>query len=429
MKTSHVFLTITLTMILLGLACSVNIQLTDEPSPPVQPQAPAPDQPGGAAPAEPTTAPPATLPATITATPTTESNLLMPSGFLVMVNDSSVAAYSLTGQPISSLQTPGISLGNANNVHVAGGVSAGTVSGAVLYLSFDNAGMIYQNLHGEISTSIAGPDVSYLCGAPGQAAFAYTTTTWDSDALVSHLYVRGAQGGGASWALERVDPESYTVLPLAVQAQDGQPQGVWYSLMPWGIGGDIVFPPRKSLTYLDLAAGGTEQQHLSADLNPVGMSPDMTWVAYMPANFGFVEENAANLVIYNLLSASQINIPLKPTSNRGAGYAAFSPDNHYVAWMEGSGWLMAETPDFHSKVIIADLNGNITAELDDNVVAAVTGTPNANWVQPVGWLDGQTLLIQVRGENWSDVSLVKIGFDGSGIAYLAAGSFAGLIYP
>jgi len=255
------------------------------------------------------------------------------------------------------------------------------------------------------------------------------TTAWANDQLISRMYARNIQGGGATWSYERADPEIFATIPLAVQAANDQPQGVWYSLMPYGIGGDIVFPPHKGLYYLDLAAGGTENLYLANDFNPVGLSPDLNWVAYAPADNGFVSGENPWLTLYNLYTTVSIDIPINPASDRGAGYAVFSPDNKFVAWMEGSGWMMAETPNFHSKVVIADINGNIMAELPDNVLADVAGDPNATWVQPVGWLDLETLIVDVRGDDWANTSLVRVRFDGSNIAYLAPGRFEGLTYP
>jgi hypothetical protein len=237
------------------------------------------------------------------------------------------------------------------------------------------------------------------------------------------------QGGGASWAHERIDPQSFATIPLAVQASNNEPQGVWFSLMPYGIGGDIVFPPHKGLYYLDLMAGGPETLFLTDDFNPVGLSPDLNWVAYAPTDNGFVSGQNPRITLYNLYTTVGIDIPINPASDRGAGFAVFSPDNQYVAWMEGSGWMMAETPNFHSKVVIADINGNILAELPDNVLAAQSGDPNSTWVRPMGWLDAETLIVDVRGEDWNNTSLVKVRFDGSNIAYLASGQFEGFTYP
>jgi hypothetical protein len=284
------------------------------------------------------------------------------------------------------------------------------------------------NAGGEITNLVQDQNLSYMVGAPGSTAFVYTIAQWNGEALVSYLKARTVAGGGASYDMERTDPQSYAVQPLAVQASDSEPHGVWFSLMPYGIGGDIVFAPRRSLYYLDIQAGGTENLYLSEDYNPQGMSPDLTWVAYIPLQANF-EEGTTPLTLYNLYSTQRVEIPLRPGSNRGAGNAVFSPDNQYVAWMEGSGWMMAETPNFHSRVLIADINGNILADLPDSAVAAVTGTPQATWVQPVGWLDAETVIVEVRGDNWNKPTLVSVRFDGSNMNVLTNGVFSGFIYP
>jgi hypothetical protein len=73
---------------------------------------------------------------------------------------------------------------------------------------------------------------------------------------------------------------------------------------------------------------------------------------------------------------------------------------------------MAETPNFHSRVRIADRRGGILSELPDSTFASVAADPTANWVVPVGWLDAETLLVQVSGD--ADLpTLEKVQFDGS----------------
>jgi len=412
-----------------SLACNTINQLVEPPAveQPVQPA-----QPLGEAAQSPTNTPFATIHPTVTAlpptptTPPTVTNPFIPSGFLTSAGDSSsVTFYGPDGSARGVIQSPGFSGGS---IYVAGRVTD-ALNVPVIYYSFENAAEIRQNLNGNLSTLVSNAELTYLHGALGQQAFVYVTTAWANDQLISRMYARNIQGGGATWSYERADPEIFATIPLAVQAANDQPQGVWYSLMPYGIGGDIVFPPHKGLYYLDLAAGGTENLYLANDFNPVGLSPDLNWVAYAPADNGFVSGENPWLTLYNLYTTVSIDIPINPASDRGAGYAVFSPDNKFVAWMEGSGWMMAETPNFHSKVVIADINGNIMAELPDNVLADVAGDPNATWVQPVGWLDLETLIVDVRGDDWANTSLVRVRFDGSNIAYLAPGRFEGLTYP
>jgi hypothetical protein len=97
--------------------------------------------------------------------------------------------------------------------------------------------------------------------------------------------------------------------------------------------------------------------------------------------------------------------------------------------MEGSGWTMAETPTFHSRVRIADINGQVTADLADDSFAAIASDPTARWAVPVGWLDGENLLVEVRGDNWNEPALVIVRYDGSDLRYFVSGKFSGLLYP
>jgi hypothetical protein len=417
-----------------SLACNFANQFLQQPAVDQPPSVAQPAQPIENLAQPPTHTPFPTIHPTVTAQPPTPVpvvNPFLPSGFLVSdSNGGSVTFYGTDGVAKGIIQSPGLSPGgfSGSNVHVASGVTD-SLNAPLIYYSFENAPEIRQTLNGNMSTLVSMADLTYMRGAPGQSAFVYVTVTWGNDNLISHIFARNIQGGGASWAHERVDPQIYATIPLAVQAANNEPQGVWFSLMPYGIGGDIVFPPHKGLYYLDLMAGGTETLFLSDDFNPVGLSPDLNWVAYAPADNGFVNGTNPTLTLYNLLTLVGTEIPINPASDRGAGFAVFSPDNQYVAWMEGSGWMMAETPNFHSKVVIADINGTILAELPDNVLAGFSGDPNSTWVRPVGWLDAETLIVDVRGDDWADTSLVKVRFDGSNIAYLASGQFEGFTYP
>ncbi|MBC8505594.1 MAG: hypothetical protein ISR58_02970 [Anaerolineales bacterium] len=437
MKRSY-WLVILAVLLLASTACNLATRMaqpTEPAAPPVQPQEPEPVNPVEEQPVEPAPTNSPSIQPTNTIpppTPTTEVNPFAPSGFLTMAGDfSSLTVYDAQGQPVGLIQTPGLNPGGyaGGIVHVAGGAPNGNINVPVIYHAFDDSTKIKQNNNGQISDLITGVEVTYMRGAPGQSAFAYVTTDWINDALVSKVYIRTVQGGGAAPFWERNDPQIYAIIPLAVQAANDEPQGVWYSLMPFGIGGDIVFPPHKGLYYLNLVGGGSENLYLTDDFNPVGISPDLTWVAYAAADNGFVDGENSRLTLYNLYTTVGIDIPINPASNRGAGYAVFSPDNQHVAWMEGAGWLMAEVPDFHSKVVIANIDGVIITGIRDDILAGFTGDPSAYMIQPMGWLDNETLIVEVRGDDWGNTSLVKVRFDGSGIEYLAPGRFAGFIYP
>jgi len=269
--------------------------------------------------------------------------------------------------------------------------------------------------------------VAHLHGVPGQNALVYTTIAWEGDALISRFYPQTAQEGAGTWFWERIDPGSWAIVPLAIDGENNDLKNVFYTMEPWGIGGDIVFPPRKGLYQLDLRTRANVE-HLNEVYRPIGLSPDNKIAAYTRSNNRIPEGTQPTITIYNLLTGSEVPIDLNPGSDRGGGYAVFSPDNQYVAWMEGAGWTMAETPNFHARVRIANMDGVVLTDRTDLVFANLISDPTARWTIPVGWLDGEYLLVEVRGDNWNKPALVKMRFDGTDMSLLSFGQFQGFLY-
>jgi hypothetical protein len=352
-----------------------------------------------------------------------------PVGFMVGdATGGTLGIFDLQGNPLGVIQVPGLSSADPLHVHFAGSFTGNPQDTPVIYHTYESNGSLKQSLQNGISDLVTGIDVSDLRGAQGQNAMVYTEVVYGTDSLSSYFYFRGASGGGASYFWDRDDPGSWAMQPMAVEAENGDPQGVWYTLVPWGIGGDIVFPPRKGLFHLNI--NNLEHQlHLTEDFNPLGMSSDLMLVAYTPADNGFIEGANNRLTIYNLSTQVGTYIDLDPSSNRGAGYAVFSPDKFYLAWMEGSGWQMAEVPDFTSRVRIASIAGAISADIPASTFASAAGDPTVTHVVPVCWLDAENLLVEARGDDWYSPALIKVRYDGSGMTKIGQGSFAGFIYP
>jgi hypothetical protein len=373
------------------------------------------------------------IPPTITSEPPPPPAVEIPSnnlaGFIATSGDgAAVTFYDLTGQPLGILQTPGLSTGPGNYLHVAGPFAGNPQDLPVVFQTFENMGDLKQTLNGQVTSLVPGPDVAYVLGVPGQNAYVYSTVTWTGEALSSHFFVRSPFDGGTSWVWERIDPESWAMVPLAVGAENNEPHSIFYSLEPWGIGGDIVFPPRKGLFQLNLE-NSENVLRLTEDFNPIGLSPDNSLVAYTEVNNNIGAGTKARITLYNLGSSVIVPVELAPGSDRGGGYAVFSPDDQYAAWMEGAGWLMAETPSFHSRVRIADMNGMVLADIPDTTFAGVAADPTAHWAIPVGWLDGEHLLVEVRGDDWNQPTLVMVRYDGTNMSTLATGNFSGFLYP
>lgn len=423
------FLTIPVTLILVSLGCG----LRSTPSP--MPGSVTPTSPAVVTKSIPTdtlvpTTPPEAFKPTSTkpAEPTTSAFTpphLMPQGFItVNENDTSLTFFDVDGKPITEMRAPGLFGSSPRFVHVAGRLSNGVNQIPLIYYSTEHDGSIQMNINEDITTLVINPNITLLLGAPGLTITTYTTHEWRGNTLVSELYLGDIQTlPTAEPIMVRSDPESWAIRPLALHIDGDTPMGVWYTLTPWGIGGDIVFEPRRSLYYLDLSTGD-ENEYLEPFANPSSFAPDLSWFAYTEG-----QEAAPLIIVPEQDKQLSITFPLGPESNRGAGNAVFSPDNQYVAWMEGSGYRMAEQPDFHITIRIASTSGKIVTEFPEGALAGAIGTQYIQWVEPVGWLDGHTLLIQVQFDTWSQSAIVSLDLDGNDPSYLAPGMFAGFLYP
>ena len=377
---------------------------------------------------------PTVIPESATETPTntpkpTEPDDLLPIYLPVgIVNDQNgreiLNIYGLFGELIDEVPAPGMAVaGSPTSVHVAGRLTDGNYP-PIVYISTDNEGSLQYFDNGEITTVAITPNISYLIGALGQPTMVYSAAEFKENALVSELFIGNLETLNESEpVMVRTDSAAWTFRPLAITMVGGQPLGIWYSLTPWGIGGDIVFEPRRGLYYLDLITNQIEE-HIGPSINPLSFSPDLTWLAYTEDQ---MEQPLT--IMPDLDTERAITFPLAAKSDRGAGNAVFSPDNQYVAWIEGSGMRLASVPDFKILIRIASTKGEIITEFPDIAVADAVGSQDIQWVEPVGWLDEETLLLQVKFNTWDNVAIVRVKYDGSEMSTLAPGNFAAFVYP
>lgn len=254
-------------------------------------------------------------------------------------------------------------------------------------------------------------------------AFSYTTTEFAAGGTQNALYLsKGASVGGVPPVLTEFEPRGYAIFPVSVICGEGQPGGVWYAHIPYGIGGDIVFPPYSGLFRLDAGQPSAalvldEYQRFS------GISDDQSLVAYSH------RDDLAKLLILDVKKNTQVGIPLLPGSDRGAGYAVFSPDNSQVAWMEGSGFQMSDTPNFHSVIRVAPTSADVQLDKQktDIEFGAAVGLPSL-WIKPVAWLDNSNLLVEGRGDNWADAYVLKLNTESGAITLFAKGVYLGKYY-
>ena len=64
-----------------------------------------------------------------------------------------------------------------------------------------------------------------------------------------------------------------------------------------------------------------------------------------------------------------------------------------------------------------------------NDFESTAGIGSLSRAEPVDWLDNQTVIVQVRGQEWSQVALLRYNVLSQEISYLAPGEFVGLMYP
>ncbi len=371
----------------------------------------------------PTITPSETIPPTATALPTlspAQPTFPFPNGLITISNRDTLVWRTLTGGELASAAAPTV---DYRFVH--------DVSQPALNLPFAAAYQMntYDAEDGVVRVASSGDSwkldgvihVRALAGAPGLPVIAVGILDWKDDVWITRLYVGEFDTVGNSQPIAtHNDPESYYFLPLLVNTGAARPAGVWFTLEAWGIG-NVVFPPHQGLSYVEMASG-TVEELLTRDYHPSALSPDQSWLAYTGPGY-----ESTPLTIRNLENGASFQIPLRPETDRGAGYAVFSPIDAYVAWMEASGSWYDEPSSFQAVVRIATIGGQITAELPMFSFDAIIGAP-VEWVIPVGWLDAETLLLQAYDFDRDHAYILQVRFDGSAARLLTTGEFATFTY-
>ncbi len=370
----------------------------------------------------PTDKPPVTKPP-ITEPPVTEPPLPtgpLPSGFVVAPDTTGIVFYAADGSVTGSLVTGDLGYIGPQSLHVAGGTLAGMPP--VVYFTWrDSLPQLFLNTGGAETLLMYQPDFYRLGGAPGSSYIAYSTAAYADAGLLTRLYIgTPATIAAAAPAVDMIEAGGFGLKPLAMRMEGGAPTGIWYTGCLYGIGGDLVYDPCNRLTFLDLNTG-VSSELVGDGYNPSQLSPDHTWVAYAQPGGGMP------LTILNLQTGVDYTFPIWPANDRGSGDGVFSPDNAFVAWMEASGYRMDEPPTFHSVVRLGSTDGRRIGDYEGSFFDATAGFPVV-WAEPVGWLDNDSVLIQVGGVDWHDSAVLLLDLSGA-MTYLASGNFIGLTYP
>lgn len=349
----------------------------------------------------------------------------MPAGFMT-ATEQMLTVYDLNGVQQSQISLPQPTYPGHGRIHLAGPMPANGETVPLLYFSYgDGESLLFRDGDGQIFTIQTGTGFLGLTGALGEPVVAYSQLEYLDTSLRSKIYVGSIQTLPSAAPVSVVDdPESWAIKPILVDVENETPSRVWYTRIAYGIGGDIVFEPRKGLFTLDIASGQANTI-LGNDISPWDVSEDRTWVAYAAAG-----TQSNSMCVKNLQAGAETCFPALPASEpRGVGNASFSPDAQYLAWMEGDGWQMAEVPNFKSTVRIGQNNGALIADLPASAFESAAGIGTLYRADPVAWLDTQTVLVQVRGQEWDQAVLVRYNVVSQEMGYLVSGSFVGLLYP
>jgi len=176
---------------------------------------------------------------------------------LATAKENRISFFDSNGTQISQVELPLNTFLYRDRTHLAGTMppSGGVVP--LIYFSFDNGeALLFRDGAGQIFTLQNGTSFLGLTGVAGQPVVAVSQAEYLDLALRSKIYVGSLQTLPSAAPIKVIDdPESWAIKPILVQTENDTPTKVWYTRMAYGIGGDIVFEPRKSLFVLDIATG------------------------------------------------------------------------------------------------------------------------------------------------------------------------------
>ncbi len=350
----------------------------------------------------------------------------LPKTILVDTDDGyGLTFFSLQGQPITELKTLGIGYGSSKYVHIAGTIPEGPIMTPLVFHSFENPESLLVNINDSISTLVKTPMFYGMVGAPGEAYIAYSVYNPVDNLVHSDLYMGDLETlptNGPIYSFDN-DTDFSVINPVGIQTDAGVAIKVWFTFSAWGIGGDIIYPVNNSLYSLDMTTGDVVQ-HLDKNCSLQGLSQDFTWAACRTGdgngNYGYFTQN--------LVNGGMFSFQVDPSNNRGAGYGAFSPDDLYVAWIEASGTHMAETPNYHSHLRVGLTGGGIVYDQADINLAAALGVGSISFMKPVGWIDTQTLLVEISVDNSANSFLITVNISNGSVSQLISGSFIAFAY-
>jgi len=358
-----------------------------------------------------------------------KSGDLIPDGVLINTgNENKLSFIDENGGLLQDIETPGIMAVDPEDIVIAGRIDPNGAFPAVVFHSWQPEQALMVNENGLVEIGRKSDAFLAFAGAPGQPAFAFSEVKINEQNN-PHGFLYAAKPDTLSETpafYNLVDEPFYWALkPVGVATIGGEAQGVWYVKTAWGIGGaDLIFPINRGLYFFDLT-NGDNKQYLEDERSLQGISPDLSLAASIAAD----SSGDVALSVTGLENNQTVQFPLDPATDRGAGWAVFSPDNQYVAWLEATGSMISDPYDFHPRVRVGDVQtGGVVQAVEDSAVAPVINGDMVTMMRPAGWLDNKTLLIEVRCKEWDDVSLLEFDTSNGNLSGFSAGAFLAFGY-
>jgi hypothetical protein len=347
----------------------------------------------------------------------------IPNGIATDTSDGiGITFYGPDGIGLGELHTASLASASPATVHIGGSYTGALDFPLVFYASENSTSSLRISRNGQTSPLVEVPNLSGLIGIPGQPLLAYASMEpLHNGVLRTRIFLgdlASLPNAAPILIVERID--SRAAVPVRVRVQDGVASGLWYTLRPWGIGGEVVFDPLEGLFFLDLKEQ-VVYRVLPEEATFSDISQSQTRLAY-----SLQQNGKPVLSVLNLVTNQSTNQPLLTGSDRGAGAAIFGPSDQ-LAWMEVRGRLADGT--FFATIRVVNSEGIGLQDYPQSQFYKAAGLGDQVSIKPVGWLDEQSFLVQVCGLRKGEAAAVVRVDTGTGaLTRLAPGTFVGFMH-
>lgn len=351
-----------------------------------------------------------------------------PSGVCVITEINGIECYDAAGNLLFALQAPKMGNTDSFGLHFAGSFDVEKEPVPVVYYSWEPEQALIINSLGTESFLRKTNSFLAMTGAAGKAALVFSDVVYEDSSIHSYLFAGIPENLGSADPFHELTDSvtGMALMPVGISAENSQIKKIWYTHKAWNIGGaDLVFPINRGLYEYDMETG-KHVQVLRSDRNFQGLSAD----GNLAGSIYFDIKRDHSMRVTDLQTGHSVNFPLNPEDNRGAGFAVFSPDGKYAAWLEAGGSMISEPNNFQTRIRIGEIaSGNVVKEEVSTRIAQILKWDQIFFMKPVGWLDSHTVLIEIRMDNKSVSSLIKFNPSLGSLELLCNGNFAGFLYP